>query len=302
MLSKHHEGVKNRVVRRCSLTASAALSILVGTETPMPHDITTPVTENRDLGNGNFLLEFESPEIAAGMGPAQFLMIGIPGSATLLRRPYSVCGLPGTFRDDRPHALQVLYKVIGQGTGLLASLKPGSPIQVLGPLGRGFEAPENPETLPVFVAGGIGSAPFPALASMLSRGPRPHMFYGARGAGDLALLDWFQEHTGACDITTDDGTAGHHGRVTDLLVPFLDDNDPASLHIYACGPDPMLHAVAAIATERGVTCDLSLEAHMACGFGVCLGCVVPTHVGDGATDYERICVEGPVMRAERLAW
>ena len=268
----------------------------------MPHDITTPVTGNQDLGNGNYLLEFESREIAEGMSPAQFLMIGIPGAATLLRRPYSVCGLPGTFRRDRPHALQVLYKIIGQGTGLLASLRPGSPITILGPLGRGFRAPERPGTLPVFVAGGIGAAPFPALAAALEGDPRPRMFYGARGAGELPLLDWFREHTSICEVTTEDGSLGHRGRVTDLLRPFLEQNDPASVHIYACGPDPMLRAVAAIALECGAVCDLSLEAHMACGFGVCLGCVVPTRSASGTVDYERVCVEGPVMRAERLAW
>jgi len=268
----------------------------------MPHDITTPVTDNQDLGNGNYLLEFASPEIAGSIGPAQFLMIGIPGAATLLRRPFSVCGLPGTFRGDRPHALQVLYKVVGQGTGLLASLRPGSPISVFGPLGQGFSKPERPDTLPIFVAGGIGSAPFPALATTLEGGPRPRMIYGARGAGDLPLLDWFREQTAACEVTTDDGSLGHHGRVTDLLVPLLERHDPASVHIYACGPDPMLRAVAAIAAEHGAICDLSLEAHMACGFGVCLGCVVPTHSPDGSVNYERVCVEGPVMRAERLAW
>ena len=103
----------------------------------------------------------------ASMKPAQFFMIGIPGSETLLRRPYSVCGLPGTFDDARPDAVQVLYRIVGRGTGLLASLKPGAPLAVLGPLGNGFESPEDRAVRPVIVAGGIGSAPFPALVRRL---------------------------------------------------------------------------------------------------------------------------------------
>ncbi len=272
----------------------------------MPHDITTPVSDNEDLGHGNFLLEFECREMADGMDPAQFFMIGIPGSETLLRRPYSVCGLPGTFDERGPGRMQVLYKVAGQGTRLLAALRPGAPIHVLGPLGHGFVAPERPDVRPVFVAGGIGSAPFPAFAAHLAghRTP-PRMFYGARTAADLPLLGWFRERTTGCEVTTEDGSLGEQGRVTDPLRRFLAGNaadEPSSVHLYACGPEPMLQAVSRLAAEFEVTCDLSLEAHMACGFGVCLGCVVPVHTAAGGVGYDRVCVEGPVMRSERLAW
>jgi dihydroorotate dehydrogenase electron transfer subunit len=268
----------------------------------MAHDITTPVLDNADLGHGNYLLEFGSAEMARAMQPAQFFMIGIPGSATLLRRPYSVCGLPGTFESRPAAALQVLYKVVGRGTGLLASLKAGAAITVLGPLGRGFGPPAE-GARPVLVAGGIGSAPFPALCTKLDDRSRPPlMFYGARQAGELPLADWFREHT-ELTVTTDDGSAGRHGLVTEPLAELLERQAPESLHLYACGPEPMLKAVARLALERGVACELSLEAHMACGFGVCLGCVVP--VRGERTDgpaYDRVCVEGPVMRAERMAW
>ncbi len=270
----------------------------------MPHDIVTPVTRNIDLGHDNYLLEFVAPAMAEGMHPAQFFMIGIPGAEMLLRRPFSVCGLPGTFDDAPPEAVQVLYKVLGKGTALLAALKPGAPLTVLGPLGRGFTLPaaDDPART-VFVAGGIGSAPFPALAAELARRgrPRPRMFYGARTAHDLPLLSWFREHA-AVVVTTDDGSAGRPGLVTGPLEEVLADADPATLSIQACGPEPMLRAVARIALARGVACELSLEAHMACGFGVCLGCVVPTHGPNREFGYDRICVEGPVMRAERLAW
>jgi dihydroorotate dehydrogenase electron transfer subunit len=270
----------------------------------MPSDITTAVLRNSDLGHGNHLLEFRAPEMAAEMQPAQFFMVGIPGSATLLRRPYSVCGLPGTF-DGRPDdAVQVLYKVVGRGTGLLATLKTGAEITVLGPLGRGFSRPANPRVRPVFVAGGIGAAPYPALAASLAdHRLRPRMFYGARSAADLPLLDWFREHCDEVVVTTEDGSLGHAGLVTAPLEDLLGREPADALQIYACGPEPMLKAVARLARERAVACELSLEAHMACGFGVCLGCVVPTRrEGTDSAGYDRVCVEGPVMSVEKLAW
>ena len=270
----------------------------------MPQDITTAVLRNTDLGNANFLLEFDATPSMAGMTPAQFFMLGIPGSETLLRRPFSVCGLPGTFEDAPGDAVQVLYKVVGTGTGLLASLAPGAALDVLGPLGNGFQAPAEPGVRPVFVAGGIGSAPFPALASWLSgRGETPVMYYGARSKADLPLADWFSAHTERLVVTTEDGSAGRKGLVTEPLGELLASDEAGAIHLYACGPEPMLKAVAQLAQRHEVTCDLSLEAHMACGFGVCLGCVVPTRrPGSDEIHYDRVCVEGPVMRAGVLAW
>jgi dihydroorotate dehydrogenase electron transfer subunit len=270
----------------------------------MIRDIATAVLRNEELGGGNFLVEFAVPDVAATMEAGQFFMLGIPGSEILLRRPFSVCGLPGTFDDGDDGRVQVLYKVIGRGTRLLSTLKSGAPLTVLGPLGRGFEVDLPDGVTPVFVAGGIGSAPFPALTRTLTaRGPvRPRMFYGARTASDLPLLDWFRQRCGPLVVTTDDGSLGTRGLVTAPLAEFLGAPDRGAVELYACGPEPMLKETARLAREAGVACQLSLEAHMACGFGVCIGCVVPTRGGEGETRYERVCIEGPVMRAERLAW
>jgi dihydroorotate dehydrogenase electron transfer subunit len=116
------------------------------------------------------------------------------------------------------------------------------------------------------------------------------------------LLSWFRERLEDVIVTTDDGSAGRQALVTEPLGELLEREAPESLHLYACGPEPMLKEVARLALRRGVVCELSLEAHMACGFGVCLGCVVPTHRDGGRVGYERLCVTGPVMRAEKLAW
>lgn len=271
---------------------------------PMVQDFTAPVLRNVDLGRGNWLLEFEAPDAVLAMRPAQFFMIGAPGSDVLLRRPFSVCGLPGTFADGKAGAVQIVYRVFGRGTKLLASLSTGAPLHVLGPLGRGFTAPERKDVKIVFVAGGIGCAPFPAFVASLEREHRrATMIYGARSAGELPLLDWFRARCDDVSVTTDDGSLGSRGLVTGPLAAMLRESDRGDLHVYACGPSAMLKAVAAMALEAGVDCDLALEAPMACGFGVCLGCVVPTHARPGGpVAYERVCVEGPVMRAERLAW
>jgi len=271
---------------------------------PMVQDFTAPVLRNVDLGSGNWLLEFDAPRVVDAMRPAQFFMIGVPGSDVLLRRPFSVCGLPGTFADGRAGAVQVLYRVYGRGTRLLASLGSGAALHVLGPLGQGFVAPDRRDAKIVLVAGGIGCAPFPAfLAEMEREGRRATMIYGARSAGELPLLDWFRSRCDAVLVTTDNGSLGTAGLVTTPLAEILRGPDRERLHLYVCGPSPMLKAVARQALAAGVVCDLALEAPMACGFGVCLGCVVPTHKSsDGPVTYERVCVEGPVMRAERMAW
>jgi len=271
----------------------------------MIQDITAAVTRNLDLGHGNHLLEFEAPEsMIEATGSAQFFMIGVPGSDVLLRRPFSVCGLPGTFADGAPGRVQVLLKIYGRGTALLASLAPGAALSVLGPLGRGFAPPADPQAIPVLVAGGIGSAPFPLLIEELRREgrPEPVMIYGARGAADLPLLDWFRDRCERVDVATDDGSLGVRGTVAVPLAAWMTENGSRPQEWYVCGPEPMLRAVAAHAVGAGVPAQLALEAHMACGFGVCIGCVVPTRGPDGTTRYERVCVEGPVMRAEHMAW
>lgn len=270
----------------------------------MPIDFTTRVVRNTELGANDHLVAFELPDdVASAMTAGQFFMIGIPGSDVLLRRPFSVCGLPGTFEEDAPGLAHVLYRVYGKATTLLASLKPGASLLVLGPLGRGFGMPPTEASRPLIVAGGIGSAPFPAFAAGLARAgrPRPVMIYGARTASELPLLEWFRRHCREVLVTTEDGSLGRKGLVTEALADVVE-GGAEGWHVYGCGPNPMLRAVAAVTRSHGVSCELSLEAPMACGFGVCLGCVVACRDENGGVRYDRVCVEGPVMRAERLAW
>jgi NAD(P)H-flavin reductase len=216
--------------------------------------------------------------------PGQFYML-----ATVERwgggedeRPY----LPRAFSylSRRPGELEFLLEDVGPGTRRLAEARPGAALWLLGPLGRGFDPPEEGRR-PLLVGGGIGIVPLAALQAAL---PAPALlgFRDAAHAAGATLLD---------DVTlaTDDGSTGHRGLVTELLDARLDEGD--AVELYACGPPGMLEAVRRTSVERGVPAQLALEAGMACGFGACFGCVVPTHDG-----YVRTCVDGPVLRAAEL--
>ena len=149
------------------------------------------------------------PAVADAMQPAQFFMIGVPGSDVLLRRPFSVCGLPGTFADGNAGAVQVLYRVYGRGTRLLASLGAGAPLHVLGPLGRGFTIPRGPrrEDRPRRRRDRQCARSPPSSRTLRASGERATMIYGARSPDELPLLDWFRERCDAVTVTTDDGSA-----------------------------------------------------------------------------------------------
>ncbi|HVE68772.1 MAG TPA: dihydroorotate dehydrogenase electron transfer subunit [Solirubrobacteraceae bacterium] len=195
-------------------------------------------------------------------------------------RPY----LPRAFSYLRWDAgrLEFLLEDVGPGTRRLAEARPGEEIWLLGPLGAGFTAPRDGRA-PLLVGGGIGIVPLLPLQSEIP-GPALLGFRDAAHATAGALME-------DVELCTDDGSAGHHGLVTELLGARLDGH----VEIYACGPPAMLEAVRLMTGERGVPAQLALESGMACGFGACFGCVVPT-----ADGYVRVCVDGPVLEAARL--
>lgn len=264
----------------------------------MAFDSLVTIEENRRLGDTGHVVSFRSERLAAECRPGQFVMLGFPmGTEPLLRRPYSVyrVGRPGA----SPDTVEVQYKIVGEGTARLASTRPGETLRCLGPLGRGFERPQ-PGHDAILVAGGIGIAGMLHLAVDLRQaGLKPRLLFGSRDASDLPLLEGFEELEVPTEIATEDGSHGFHGRVTGILEPSLLGPDP--VEVYACGPHPMLRAVA-MQTRGRAGCQVSMESHMACGFGVCVGCVVPTAAGTGFDRYVRVCVEGPVFPATELEW
>ena len=240
------------------------------------------VTKNERLGAYNMIwvADPDGPEPEAG----QFYMLsaerewgGEDG------RPY----LPRAFSFARAteSALAFLLEAIGPGTGRLVRLEEGDGVWVTGPLGIGFTAPERGRAL--LVGGGIGAAPLLCWRDVL--GPETPILLGFRSADHAEVQRYFP----GARITTDDGSVGHHGFVTELLREELDSDPDAT--VYACGPPPMLEAVRALAAERDVPAQLAMESGMACGFGACMGCVVPTKHG-----YVRLCVDGPVVDAADL--
>ncbi|UCF66472.1 MAG: dihydroorotate dehydrogenase electron transfer subunit [Acidobacteriota bacterium] len=271
------------------------------------------MTENRDctvagqreLGEDYFLLQVAWPELANQVCAGQFVMLGLPDiGEMLIRRPFSVARTVASEPGRAPCSFEILYKVYGRATRAFSRLRAGAVVSVLGPLGRGFWLPDESEhdrTEIVLVAGGIGNAPFPLLLQQL--GPRAQhvsLFFGGRSREDLTLLSWFRER---CQVitTTEDGSEGRRALVTEPLAEKLDDDPNRRRVVLACGPQPMLKAVAEICLAREVLCQLALEETIACGFGVCLGCVVEQrHPASEFERYVRVCTEGPVFDAREV--
>jgi dihydroorotate dehydrogenase electron transfer subunit len=229
----------------------------------------------------------------------------------LLGRPLA---LYDTVPDEqgRPAGLDVVYLVVGKLTRRLASIARGQQLEVWGPLGNGF--PPQPAERLLMVAGGIGQTPFLALAQeYLGRRrygapprevPRANsvtLCYGARNRDYLAGVEDFQRLGVSVQISTDDGSAGRHGLVTDLLRQALSQGKDAC-RVVCCGPERMMEAVAKITREADVPCQLSLETPMACGIGICFSCVAKVREPAGGWDYRRTCVEGPVFDAASIVF
>jgi dihydroorotate dehydrogenase electron transfer subunit len=258
------------------------------------------ITEQQDLGSGYYRLRLDAPAIARSVRAGQFVMVGLPDiNAMLIRRPFSVARIAP---EQAAEATQIdlLYKVFGAGTFALSRLRAGDQAAVLGPLGTGFSLPD-PDTELMLVAGGIGSAIFPLSLQQL--GPRrapTSMIFGGRSRHDLTLLEWFEARC-AVQTTTEDGTHGRPGRVTAPLLEWLGRSRDRKRLVLACGPHPMLAAVAQLCEAHQVACQVATEQTMACGFGVCLGCVLPKRTPqDDFEKFVRVCCEGPVFDSREI--
>jgi dihydroorotate dehydrogenase electron transfer subunit len=247
--------------------------------------------QHSEIAPGFFLLELKAEEPAKTALPGQFVMIRAgQGLDPLLRRPFSIHRVQGD-------TMSILYRVVGSGTRLLSRLKPGERVDLVGPLGRGFSIPAEARTI-VLVGGGIGIAPLGFLAEHI-RITMDHvrliLYYGARTGGELLRLDWLEKLDMELRLATEDGSKGEKGLVTRVLERDMKNLSPA---LYcACGPEPMLKAMARLKLAEEDTMQVSLEANMACGLGACLGCAVETRGG-----YGHVCQDGPVFSLEDLPW
>jgi dihydroorotate dehydrogenase electron transfer subunit len=253
---------------------------------PKRQQITAPLLRRESMGDSYHVLSFDSPTSIEAL-PGQFVMVrGAQwGDAPLLPRPMSYLSAGRT--------PSILIKVVGDGTRRMARAEPGEPFSLLGPLGVPWRTP-SPTRRPILVAGGVGVAPLLYLARSLSeRGVKPIAIYGGRSAKDLPLHDDLGELSDL-RITTEDGSRGQKGRVTDVLEALLG----SDVEVFTCGPDRMMARVAELCAARDVPCEASLETPMACGYGVCLGCPVPLRQGG----YLYACTEGPCVDARRVEW
>ncbi|MDR1330921.1 MAG: dihydroorotate dehydrogenase electron transfer subunit [Tannerella sp.] len=248
------------------------------------------VRENRRLRADYSLLKLRSAAPLPEMAPGQFAEVRVDGSATtFLRRPISICYVDGAAGE-----LWLLIRHAGDGTRRMAEYRAGDVMNLILPLGRGFSIPPAPPGRQLLlVGGGAGVAPLLFLGDALRRaGHEPAFLLGARSDDGLLLLDDFRRLGTVC-VTTEDGSAGETGFVThhSVLTRRFE-------RIYACGPRPMMVAVAEYAASAGVACEVSLENVMACGIGACLCCVEMTAAGRHVC----VCTEGPVFDINQLTW
>jgi dihydroorotate dehydrogenase electron transfer subunit len=241
-----------------------------------------------------------APGVAELAHPGQFvaLAVGGPTSAHLLRRAFSIhrAKPSGTYGGT----VDVVVAPHGPGTRWLTALRPHDPVDVVGPLGRPFPLPAEPVPC-VLVGGGYGSAPLFWLAQELrARGCEVEMVLGAASEDRLFGVVEARRSADGVTVTTDDGSAGRRGWVSDVLGEVVARTSAGV--VYACGPMGMLRSVTEVASEHGAVAQVAVEESMACGIGVCMTCVMPVTGNDGVTRMVRSCVEGPVFRGDRVRW
>ncbi len=257
----------------------------MSTDKKRAEDLT--VVENRKINKDYYVLKLASKTDLPKILPGHFVELLVADTRNaFLRRPISIY-------DVQPecNSFELLIQIVGEGTQLMAKLEAGDTINAMYPLGNGFDTKISAKSV-LLVGGGVGVAPLLYLAKQLNEeGIRPKILLGGRAAGNIIEVENFAKY-GDVLISTEDGSIGEKGFVTQHSVM----KEPID-KIYTCGPDPMMRAVADIAFERNIDCEVSLENMMACGIGACLCCVTDTKEG-----HKCVCTDGPVFNTKELKW
>ena len=259
------------------------------------------IIENNEIPSGYFRLILHSPDLAENAKPGQFVMMKVGENYDpLLRRPMGVYKISS--KDNNP-CVELLYQVVGKGTTIMSKMKKGQWADVLGPFGNGFTIPQNIKAA-VFVAGGIGIAPLVMLAEKMAReipDLKTYLFIGGKSKNDILCVDDFEKLNTEICIATEDGSLGSQGLVTDPVRKFIDKENGDQASFFACGPYRMLKAVSELTAKKNIPSEVSLDRRMACGFGVCLGCVIKVTQGNNGI-YKNVCTDGPVFDAKDICW
>ncbi len=255
------------------------------------HRENAEIISNKNLTAGLFSMRIKSSAIARDWRPGQFVHVLPPvnaGKPPMLRRPISIL-------DSQNDEFEFIYRVAGEGTSLISQMKSGDTLDIIGPLGNGFDKIPDSTGSHILIGGGVGAPPMIALARFLHNNKLDVEFYqGAKDTSDLILNTEMEKSEFKYRVTTEDGSIGHKGLVVDILP----DNSEQIVAVYACGPIGMMKAILKWRDNAGFPYFVSIENKMACGIGVCLGCSVPTVDGK----YIRTCVDGPVFEADTLDW
>ncbi|MDD3086999.1 MAG: dihydroorotate dehydrogenase electron transfer subunit [Candidatus Omnitrophica bacterium] len=254
--------------------------------------IKAKITSNKKFKGSCWHCIVNAPSLCRASKPGQFLNVRISeGLKPFLRRPFSIHNIFGG-------KLEILYNVVGEGTRAFSGKKSGDYLDLIGPLGKGFDYVGARGKRVILIAGGIGVAPLLFLSKEIKSRDKL-ILIGARTRDQVLCEKEFRNSGSDVKISTDDGSRGFSGRVTDLLKNIIATEKAAkgAMQLYACGPGPMLKEVCNIAIANNLQAQVSLEEHMGCGIGACLGCVVKTKNG-----LKRVCKEGPVFYAKELIW
>jgi len=250
-----------------------------------------PVIANEEVADRIYWIKLQSSYLAKETKPGQFVnILANSGNQILWRRPFSIARIT----DD---LIEIIYKVIGPGTRFMSQLEPGDSANLLGPLGNAFTLDFEPDTVPLLIGGGLGFAPLVILRDhFVSQGKIPALFMGAPTESEhYYKRDEFAD----LHLSSDDGTKGYHGFITEYFKEYLLANDRSSKYrAYSCGPEPMMVRVAHICREFGIPLELSIEREMACGIGICQGCVIEQV--PPAKKYALVCKDGPIFDADLL--
>ena len=257
--------------------------------------LSAKILENQEriAGSGIFFLKLIAPQIVQTAKTGQFIQVLVNQASCdpLLRRPFCIYRI-----DPDTDRLELLYQVVGKGTAILSQQPVGTELSLLGPVGSGYSLDPGQEKS-LLIGGGMGWAGLNQLyQELIQKEADFELFFGARNhesfqatiSAEKIIADW---------AATDDGSFGYHGFVTELVSQWLEKNPSVKPYIYACGPTPLLRAVQKLAQQHGLSGQMSLEARMACGFGVCLGCAVKKAEGVG---YYKVCRDGPVFELNQV--